>query len=90
MFDYDPDAIHLATDGVHKVELTTPTGKNVRFGRVGYGDFILWSHLEREGKVPKGYAVRKRMVFHKSHEAMKGNWKNNPYSPNTLALLLLW
>jgi len=87
---YDPDAVRMADDGIHKVEYKTPTGQTVRFGRVGYGDFILWTHLEREGKVPKGYALRKRAVFHKSHEAIKGDWKTNPYSPNNLALALLW
>ena len=87
---YDPDAVRMADDGIHKVEYKTPTGQTVWFGRVGYGDFILWTHLEREGKVPKGYALRKRAVFHKSHEAIKGDWKTNPYSPNNLALALLW
>ena len=87
---YDPDAVRMADDGIHKVEYKTPTGQTVRFGRVGYGDFILWTHLEREGRVPKGYALRKRAVFHKSHEAIKGDWKTNPYSPNNLALALLW
>jgi hypothetical protein len=87
---YDPHAVKFAMDGVHKFEYTTPTGQTVRFGRVGYGDFILWTHQEREGKVPKGYASRKRAVFHKSHEAIKGDWKTNPYSPNNLALALLW
>jgi len=87
---YDPDAISSARDGVHKLEYLTPTGRTVKFGRVGYKDFHEWSHLEREGEVEKGFALRKRAVFHKSHEAMKGNWKSNPYSPNNLALSLLW
>jgi DNA adenine methylase len=87
---YDPDAISSARDGVHKLEYLTPAGRTVKFGRVGYKDFHEWSHLEREGEVEKGFALRKRAVFHKSHEAMKGNWRSNPYSPNNLALSLLW
>lgn len=87
---YDPKCLKFAVDGTHKFEYKTPAGQTVRFGRVGYGDFILWTHQEREGKVPKGTASSKRSVFHKSHEAMKGDWKTNPYSPNRLALALLW
>lgn len=87
---YDPKCLKFAVDGTHKFEYKTPAGQTVRFGRVGYGDFILWTHQEREGKVPKGTASSKRSVFHKSHEAMKGDWKTNPYSPNRLALDLLW
>lgn len=87
---YDPDAVSLATDGVHKVAYKTPGGKVVLFGRVGYGDFLIWSFLERQGKVSEGYADMKRKTFRASHEAMKGNWKTNTYSPNNLALALLW
>lgn len=75
----------LATDGVHKLEYD-----GVRFGRVGYGDFIIWKRRERQGDVPKGTADKKRSVFRKSHLAMKGKWKENPKSPNWLAIRILW
>jgi DNA adenine methylase len=87
---YDPDAVSLATDGIHKLAYKTPGGKVVLFGRVGYGDYLIWSFLEKHGKVSSGYADTKRHTFHASHEAMKGNWKTNTYSPNNLALALLW
>jgi len=87
---YDPNSISYANDGKHKVQIVTPTGKTVKFGLLKYGDFILWTHLEREGQVPKGYSKMKRRVFHASHEAMRGNWKSNPFSPNRLALAILW
>lgn len=89
-FGYNPKSITFATNGKHKFQIETPTGKIVRFGRVGYGDFIIWSYLEWKGEVPRGYASKKRNTFHASHSAIKGNWKSNPYSPNNLALRLLW
>lgn len=89
-FGYDPYRLDFAVDGVHKLSYTTPYGKVVSFGRVGYGDFILWSHLERAGKVQSGTAKDKQRRFIVSHEAIQGNWKQNPYSPNWLAIRILW
>ena len=89
-FGYDPAALRFATDGKHKLELRTPAGLAVKFGRLGYGDYILWKDLEARGKTPTGQAERKRQVFHKSHEKIKGNWRKNDYSPNNLALRILW
>jgi hypothetical protein len=87
---YDPNAIRLATDGKHKIEIVTPTGKVVRFGKLGYGDFILYTYAESIGAVPEGTADRKRHTFHASHEAIKGDWRSRKYSRNRLALSLLW
>lgn len=80
----------FADDDVHKLAIPDGDGKMVKFGAVGYGDFILWSDAEARGEVPKGYAEQKRRTFQKSHRAMKGDWKKNPFSPNSLALKVLW
>jgi len=74
----------------HKLQIKTPEGHIRRFGAVGYGDFLIWSWLEHEGKVPKGYANQKRRVFNVSHNKIKGDWKDDKYSPNQLALKILW
>jgi hypothetical protein len=74
----------------HKLMIKTPEGNIRRFGAVGYGDYLIWSWLENEGKVPKGTAKQKRNVFNKSHTKIKGDWKNDKYSPNSLALNILW
>jgi hypothetical protein len=87
---YNPKMVELATDGTHKVQIQTPEGRIVRFGRLGYGDYILWKALEAQGKSPKGFADQKKGVFHASHTKIRGNWKKNDYSPNNLALRLLW
>jgi hypothetical protein len=74
----------------HKLQITTPEGHIRRFGAVGYGDYLIWSWLEHKGKVAKGYANQKRDTFNKSHSKIKGDWKEDKYSPNNLALNILW
>jgi hypothetical protein len=87
---YDPSSIDFADDGIHKIEMTTPEGKVVRFGRIGYNDVLLWSVLEMHKKAKSGIANQKQQTFWKSHSKIKGNWKSNDYSPNWLSLRLLW
>ncbi len=83
-------APRLATDGIHKIEVEDEEGRVVRAGRVGYGDVHIWRWLEAQGIAPKGLAVQKQERFRKSHMAIKGDWKKNRYSPNWIALSLLW
>lgn len=87
---YDPSSIRFATDSKHKLEIETPAGRIVRFGRVGYADFLIWLFLEKRGEVDAGFSLEKRRTFHASHSKIKGNWKSNDFSPNNLALRLLW
>lgn len=86
---YSPQHLSFANDGVHKLALQVD-GREVKFGRVGYGDHLIWSHLESEGRAPKGTAESKRKRFVKSHSAMEGSWKEDKYSPNNLAIRILW
>jgi len=74
----------------HKLAIPDSEGKMIHFGKPGYGDFLLWSHSERTGSVPKGTAEAKRRRFQASHTKMPGDWKGNPFSPNNLALHILW
>jgi hypothetical protein len=82
---YNPKLLTFANNSVHKLEYD-----GVKFGRVGYGDFIIWTHNEKRGVVSPGYAKMKRNVFTRSHSAIKGSWKNNLKSPNNLAIHILW
>lgn len=82
---YDPKLLTISSDPEYKLNYS-----GVNFGRTGYGDFIIWSILEDRGLVEKGYADQKQQVFHKSHSKIKGDWKNNPISPNNLALRINW
>jgi DNA adenine methylase len=86
---YDPDKLAFASDGDHKLLYESPEGLR-KFGKVGYGDYIIWSYLERMGKVPKGTADQKRNTFQKSHRAMSKEYGLRKYSPNELALNINW
>jgi hypothetical protein len=81
---YPYKLLGFADDGVHKLAIPNHEGKIIRFGRVGYGDHILYSHTD------KALAEKKKNVFHKSHSKIKGDWRSNPFSPNNLALKILW
>ncbi len=52
--------------------------KIIHFGQLGYEDFT--KHKDEE----------RRQRYLKRATNMKGNWKNNPYSPNNLSINILW
>ena len=82
---YNPDLLKLSDDGIHKLDYD-----GVPFGRHPYGDFLIWSILEKRGALPKGFATTKRDTYQKSHSRIKGKWKQNPNSPNQLSLKINW
>lgn len=87
---YDPRALEFSTEDENKLQIHDDEGKVHRFGAVGYNDFILWSTLEALGKTPEGQALKKQNVFWRSHTKIKGDWKNDRFSPNMLALSIIW
>jgi hypothetical protein len=87
---YDPRALEFSTEDENKLQIYDDEGKVHRFGAVGYNDFILWSTLEALGKTPEGQALKKQNVFWRSHSKIKGDWKDDRFSPNMLALKILW
>lgn len=82
---YDPKNLFLSDKKNYKLMYL-----NNHFGRVNYNDFIIWSHLEKKGLVPFGYANKKRNTYHKSHGNIHGDWVNNKNSPNMLSLNINW
>ena len=70
--------IGLSTKKDKKYMVTTPDGKIVHFGQLGYADFTKHKNKTRR----KNYLARSRKI--------KGNWKSNKYSANNLAINLLW
>ena len=61
------------------------TNKFVHFGAMGYLDFTKYVQLN-----DLGTANKHRTKYLKRALKIKGNWIDNPYSPNYLSLLLLW
>ncbi len=80
---YDPDKLFVAKDGVHKLEYHSPEGIK-KFGRLGYGDHIMYSKTDKE------LAEKKRNVFRKSHGAITKKYNLGKYSPNELSINILW
>ena len=52
--------------------------KTIHFGQLPYEDFTKHKNKTRR----KNYLIRSTNI--------KGNWKTDPYSPNNLAIHLLW
>ena len=87
---YNPKDIALATDGEHKISVKTPEGAVRYAGKVGYGDYHIYTFLESKGDVPKGTATEKQKAYRARATKIKGDWKADKYSPNQLAVSLLW
>ena len=62
-----------------KFMVKTPENKWVHFGALGYLDFT---------KFPDNTARRDRYL--KRATKIKGNWKDDMYSPNNLSINILW
>jgi hypothetical protein len=62
----------------------------VHFGAPQYGDYIIYSYLESQKEVEKGTADKRRELYRARATNIKGHWKDNKYSPNNLAINILW
>jgi hypothetical protein len=80
---YDPAKLELATNGVNKLTYHSPKGIK-HFGRLGYGDYIWYSTQDKE------LANKKKSVFRRSHSAISEKYDLDKYSPNELAINILW
>jgi len=87
---YEPKRISYADDSTHKLKYTTPENKTVFFGALGYGDYLLYKLLERRKEVPAGTAEKKRANYRARAFEARGDWKDDKYSPNNLAIYILW
>ena len=70
--------IGLSTKKEKKYMVRTPDGKIVHFGQMGYEDFTKHKNKTRR----KNYLTRSSRI--------RGDWKDNKYSANNLAIRLLW
>lgn len=74
----------FSDDAKHKLQIATPDGKIVRFGAVSLGDYILYS-LSGD---PEAEAHRKAYLARATK--IRGDWAKDSYSPNSLAIAVLW
>ena len=76
-FGYDK-AVYLSNKKDKKYMIQDDAGKFIHFGAFGMEDFTKHKDLLRRRR----YLARATKI--------KGNWKDNPYSPNNLSISLLW
>jgi len=74
----------FSSDDKHKLQIPNAAGKLIRFGSVGLGDHVLYSlaHDPSANEHRARYLARATKI--------KGNWKADKYSPNSLAIGVLW
>lgn len=86
---YDPSKVSFSDDAKHKLMYESPDG-NRYFGAVTYSDYIIWTWLEHIGDVEEGTADKRRAAYRARASNIKGDWKSDKYSPNNLAINILW
>lgn len=74
----------FSTNDTHKLQIPNPSGKIVRFGKVGMGDYIAYK-LSGDKEADKH-----RHMYLSRATKIKGKWKNDEYSRNSLAISILW
>ena len=62
----------------------------VHFGHPDYPDYIIYSWLEHIGDVKEGTADKRRKLYLGRANNVRGNWRDNKYSANNLAIHILW
>lgn len=88
---YNPDSIYFSDKPEKKLMiLNNEDERKIYFGQTGYGDFIIWNFLENMGVVPDSFSSKKRKLYLARATKIKGNWKKDIYSPNNLAIRILW
>ena len=70
--------LYLSQRKNKKFCIQRPDGSWVHFGAMGYEDFT--KHQNR---------MRQHNYLNRAYN-IKGDWKNDPYSPNNLSINLLW
>jgi hypothetical protein len=74
----------FSDDDKHKLQIPNMNGKVIRFGAVGSRDFVIYSLSQSAvgEKSRKSYLARANKI--------PGDWKEDSYSPNSLAISILW
>lgn len=75
---YDTSRIYPPTQQGKKLSYLTPDGRLVNFGNSAYESYD--AHMDKQRRT--NYLRRARRI--------PGNWANDDYSPNNLAMRILW
>ena len=74
----DDTELYISNRKNMKYMILDDNNKFVHFGRIPYSDFT------------KTQNEKKKINYLKRATNIKGNWKNNKYSPNNLSINILW
>lgn len=78
------EMLGFSSDDKHKLQIPNHNGTIVRFGAVGLGDHILYT-LSGD---PKADEHQRRYLARATK--IRGKWREDEYSPNSLAIVVLW
>ena len=70
--------LYISTRRTKKYMIQRPDGKYIHFGQMGYEDYT-----KHQTKI-------KRIAYLTRATNIRGNWRDDPYSPNQLSINLLW
>lgn len=78
------EMLGFSDDDKHKLQIPNHNGTIVRFGAVGLGDHILYT-LKGD---PQADEHQRRYLSRATK--IRGRWREDEYSPNSLAIAVLW
>lgn len=82
---YNPESVALSDKAGKKLVMKKPDGGIVHFGDSGHGDYLYYSLLGNQKD-----ADEKRRSYLARSARIPGKWKEDKFSPNTLARKILW
>jgi hypothetical protein len=77
-------SLRLSDKAGKKLMITAPDGRTTHFGAKGMGDFIHYK-LARDPR-----ADERRRLYRARATKIRGDWAKDKYSPNSLAIAVLW
>ena len=86
-YGYPP--VEFCDDGKHKLQMKVDR-KLIKFGSALNYDYIIYQIKERAKEISKGTASDKRRLYRARAEKIRGDWRDDPYSKNNLAMRILW
>ena len=87
---YDPSRIFLSDKKGRKLYYLSPDDKKVYFGNADYNDFFIYQIMEHHHIIPTDSSLKYRERYLKRASKIQGDWKSDRYSPNNLAMNILW
>jgi hypothetical protein len=88
--EYNYNKMFFSNDPKYKIMTQDDNKKWIKFGSSTNNDYIIYSILESYGVYPDGTAEKKRQQYLARATKIKGEWKDNKYSKNNLAIRILW